>query len=183
MNNINLRTSAGSLLTDVSVLLVEDIPMMQELIAHVLNCFGAQKIIKANDAQKAYELLVSQRPNIMVCDWQMAPVSGIELVKKVRSDKNHAHYKMPIIMITGFASSTAVKEARDIGVDEFLVKPFTAERLASRLISVIENPRPFIEADTYRGPDRRRSKNAAFYIGPMRRDSDYDHDSLWSVSI
>jgi DNA-binding response OmpR family regulator len=63
---------------------------------------------------------------------------------------------IPIIMLTGKAERADVEAARDVGVTEFLVKPFSAKSLYERLVLVIENPRSFIISQTYVGPERRR---------------------------
>lgn len=78
-----------------------------------------------------------------------------------------------MVLITGYSAWSRVEEARDAGVTEFLVKPFTANDLAKRIAHVINKPRDFIETQDFFGPDRRRrSPQAAGYNGPMRRTDD-----------
>jgi two-component system chemotaxis response regulator CheY len=72
-------------------------------------------------------------------------------------------------------------QARDAGVTEFLVKPFTARDLYRRLYQIIERPRQFVRSEDFFGPDRRR-KGAADYQGPLRRDTDVQADDYF-VSI
>jgi DNA-binding response OmpR family regulator len=62
--------------------------------------------------------------------------------------------------------------ARDVGVTEFLVKPITTQNLCARLAEIVERPRPFVRAESYFGPDRRR-KARDNYAGPWRRHDDY----------
>jgi len=78
---------------------------------------------------------------------------------------------VPIVMITGYSAWSRVETARDKGVTEFLIKPFTADDVAKRLASVITNPRDFIEIETFFGPDRRR-RVAPNFTGPYRRKED-----------
>ena len=168
---------------NISVLLAEDIRMMQDLTCYALGCLGIKNVLRAENGQRAYELYHAKNPDIIICDWQMAPVNGLELVKLIRQDKTSVMRTVPIIMLTGFASEAYVMEARDAGVNEFLVKPFTGESLASRLVSVIERPKSYVETATYFGPDRRRKNPPIGYAGPMRRVSDQVASDRWSVEF
>lgn len=168
---------------DVTVLVAEDIKMMQELITFALGCLGVRNVIKASDGYSAYKLFQENNPDIVICDWQMSPIDGLSLVKKIRKDRTSVTRTVPIVMITGYASERYVREARDAGVNEFLVKPFTAEALAARLAVIIEKPRRYVDSQHYFGPDRRRKLRNATYLGPFRRDSDQVEDSSWSVEL
>jgi two-component system chemotaxis response regulator CheY len=77
------------------------------------------------------------------------------------------------IMMTGYSDKVRVEEARDVGVTEFLAKPFTAQDLYARIEKLIEKPRRFVEAEAFFGPERRRRKmKAEEYKGPKRRDAE-----------
>ena len=80
-------------------------------------------------------------------------------------------------MVTGHTERARVEAARDAGVTEFLAKPITTQNLLTRLIEVVERPRPFIRCAGYFGPDRRRHK-AEDYAGPWRRRDDVNDDDL-----
>jgi DNA-binding response OmpR family regulator len=81
--------------------------------------------------------------------------------------------KWTIVMMTGYSHKIRVEEARDVGVTEFLVKPFRARDLYARIEQLIEKPRRFVEAEAFFGPDRRRRKmKAEEYKGPKRRDAE-----------
>jgi DNA-binding response OmpR family regulator len=167
----------------INVLLAEDIRMMQDLTCYSLGCLGIKNVLRAENGKRAYELYGAHNPDIIICDWQMAPVNGLELVKMIRQDKTSVMRTVPIIMLTGYASEAYVMEARDAGVNEFLVKPFTAESLASRLTAVIERPKSYVETSTYFGPDRRRKNPRIGYTGPMRRVSDQVGGDRWSIDF
>ncbi len=166
----------------VRVLLAEDINMMQDLLSFALNCLGVKNILKASDGKQAYDLCVQNNPDVIICDWQMQPVDGLSLVKKIRADAGASTRTVPIIMLTGYASEEYVAAARDAGVNEFLVKPFNAEALAAKLSAIVDRPRAYVDAQHYFGPDRRR-KNRRVYNGPLRRDEDMAADDQWSVEI
>lgn len=155
----------------VSVLVVEDTAPMRKLIVSILETFGFGKIYTAEDGRSGYEVFRKNNPDLILVDWLMRPTDGLELVKLVRTNPMSPNKQVPIIMITGYNALVRVKEARDHGITEFLVKPFTANDLAKRISHVINTPRDFIDAPTFFGPDRRRRRDDKF-TGPYRRITD-----------
>ena len=155
----------------LNVLVVEDTVPMQKLIVSVLETLGVGSIIKAKDGEEGYKKFKDEQVDIILCDWLMRPVDGIELVKKIRNDSSSPNRFIPIIMVTGYNALQRVKEARDIGATEFLIKPFTTNDLAKRIAYVINRPRDYIESPDYFGPDRRRVVHPN-YQGPFRRTTD-----------
>jgi DNA-binding NtrC family response regulator len=88
---------------------------------------------------------------------------------------------VPIVLVTGYSALIRVAQARDAGVTEFMVKPFSANDMAKRIAYVINKPRDFVDAKDYFGPDRRRRKDPG-YRGSMRRQDD-KKDGNWEVSV
>ena len=156
---------------NASVLVVDDMKPMLLLVTKVLGIFGFQKIYTAMDAEDAYIKFCHHNPNIVITDWQMDPTAGTELIDRIRNAKESPNPFVPIILMSGYTALSRVKMARDKGTTEFLMKPFTANDLYARIEQMIENPRRFVEAKTYFGPDRRRRK-AANYDGTRRRLAD-----------
>ena len=155
----------------LSVLIVEDTIPMLKLVSFVLETLGVGRIFSASEGGEGYDIFCMESPDIVITDWHMHPVNGIDLVKKIRKDPNSPNRTVPVVMMTGFSAFPRVSEARDTGVTEFLVKPFSANDLARRIAHVINQPRDFIETPDYFGPDRRRRKGDE-YSGPYRRSSD-----------
>lgn len=157
----------------LSMLVVEDTQPMQKLLVSVLETLGIRNVHTAANGEDAYRLFVHHAHDIVLTDWQMVPMDGIELTRLIRKSPNSPNKLVPIILITGFSAWPRVAEARDAGVTEFLVKPFTANDLARRIAHVINKPRDFIETHDFFGPDRRRKRaEDNGYAGPMRRDDD-----------
>lgn len=156
---------------NLSVLVVEDTDAMRRLIISLLKTLGVNKVSFARDGEEAFTHFCRQPVDVILTDWLMKPMSGIDLIKKVRHDKASPNKIVPIIIVTGYSARQRVSEARDVGVTEFLVKPFTAEDLSSRLAHVINRPRDFIQNPEFFGPDRRRRKMDN-YEGPQRRSVD-----------
>lgn len=155
----------------LNLLLVEDIMPMQQLFVAVLNSMGITNVDTATDGQAAFEQFKKENHDIILTDWAMTPKDGLELTNEVRHNAQSPNRMAPIILITGYSAWKRVEIARDAGVTEFLIKPFTAEDIAKRLAHVITSPRDFIETKDFFGPDRRRRIDPQ-YDGPKRRLSD-----------
>lgn len=152
----------------MSVLVVEDLQPMQNLLVNVLRYLGVKNISTASNGEAGYIQFQRHNPDIVLTDWEMEPVGGLQMIEWIRRDSMSVNRMVPVIIITGYASPTRVSQARDVGVTEFLVKPFTANELAKRIVHVINNPRDFVETRDFYGPDRRR-REAKRGDGPDRR--------------
>lgn len=158
---------------NISVLVVDSQPAIVELIRDVLIMFGVKNVKSYTDGVHAMKALETMTPDLMIIDWDLETMSGIEFTRSVRHDPKSSY--VPIIFMTALSSSKRVEEARDSGITEFLRKPFTAEALYKRIEAIVEKPRAFVHSDNFIGPDRRR-KSLPDYKGPDRRDQ-------WAVDI
>lgn len=155
----------------LSVLVVEDTVPMQKLVVSVLESLGVGQVHAADSGEKGFDLFKRVNPDIVISDWHMKPMDGIALTQEIRKNQMSPNRMVPIILVTGYSALSRVSEARDAGVTEFLVKPFSANDLAKRIAYVINKPRDFIDCATYFGPDRRRRAQPD-YRGPYRRLTD-----------
>ncbi len=155
----------------LKVLVVEDNQPMSDMVQSLLYAFGAGEVFTAKNGEEGFDKYVRHTPDIIIADWMMKPVDGIMFTKKVRNDPRSTNPFIPIILMTGFSEKKRVIVARDSGVTEFLVKPFTAKDLYKRIAQVIERPRQFVKTIEFFGPDRRR-KLEEEYKGPKRREQD-----------
>jgi CheY-like chemotaxis protein len=165
----------------LSVLVVEDTGPMRELIVSVLETLGVGKVFTAPDGERGFNTFVAKQPDIVIADWHMEPMNGIELTMRIRKDPMSPNRMVPIVLVTGYSALIRVAQARDAGVTEFMVKPFSANDMAKRIAYVINKPRDFVDAKDYFGPDRRRRKDPG-YRGSMRRQDD-KKDGNWEVSV
>lgn len=154
--------------SNLSVLVVEDTQPMRKLIMSVLDTLGVGKIYEADSGEAGFESFRRNAPDIVIADWHMKPVNGIDLTRNIRTGAQSSGRMTPVILVTGYSALSRVAEARDAGVTEFLVKPFSANDLAKRLAYVINKPRDFVDCNGYFGPDRRRRDNTD-YAGGERR--------------
>lgn len=157
----------------IKVLVVEDNMPMAEMVQSLLYAFGVGEVVLAKNGEEGYEKYIRMVPDLIIADWMMKPVDGIMFTKRVRSDPRSPNPFVPLILMTGFSERKRVIMARDSGVTEFLVKPFTAKDLYKRIAQVIERPRQFVKTGEFFGPDRRRKEDPE-YMGQRRRENDPD---------
>jgi two-component system, chemotaxis family, chemotaxis protein CheY len=152
----------------LSVLVVEDNAHMRKLVCSLLKALGGIETMEAGSTGQAWDVVQKRRPDVIVLDWMLGEESGIHFARKLRAQSTSPTPFVPIIMLTAYSSAEHVREARDAGVNEFLVKPVSVAAIYSRLLMVTQNPRPYIRTETYFGPCRRRT-NSGDYKGPERR--------------
>ena len=155
-------------LSNLRVLIAEDNTHMRRIVRSLLNAFGIREVIEAEDGANALELYNAHTPDLLITDWAMPIIDGLELTRLIRNPNSKANPYIPIIVLTGHAERKRVIEARDAGVTEFLAKPISAKALYTRLAGTVTHPRSFVRTKTYFGPDRRRYDNPN-YNGPERR--------------
>lgn len=148
-------------LRQIEVLIADPDPRISRLVKSVLESFGFRNIHVTKNGADAIEILRHRSIDLVITEWPMEPLDGMSFVHFVRHSTDLANRDIPIIMLTGRAETVDVEKARDSGVTEFVVKPFTAATLSNRLIQVIDNPRSFIICKQFIGPDRRRRENNA----------------------
>lgn len=155
-------------ISKVRFLIAEDNPFMRSILRMLLGAFGVHEYVEAKDGAQAWDMLGSSDSDIILLDWEMEPVNGIELAKRVRKGTDSPNRFIPMIMITGHSERARITEARDAGINEILIKPISATQLYQRIKSVIDRPRQYVESKDYFGPDRRRHRDPN-YAGLERR--------------
>jgi two-component system, chemotaxis family, chemotaxis protein CheY len=152
----------------LKVLVVDDNVHMRKLVITILQAFGILQIFEADSGEQAWSSLREINPDVIVLDWVMEGMSGLDLVRKIRTHPQAANPFVPVIMLTGHTSLDHVNQARDAGINEFIAKPVSVKTMMSRLVAVIEHPRPYVRTGSFFGPCRRRRGNDEYY-GPERR--------------
>jgi two-component system, chemotaxis family, chemotaxis protein CheY len=142
----------------VRFLVVDSNKLMCQLIKDILMMLGVTQVTTARDSEKAIASLRAGGVDVVITEWNLKPRSGLELLDWLRTDGMSPDRMMPVIMLTANSEVDYVMESRDKGVTEFLAKPFTAEGMYRRLVSVIARPRDFVSVKGYFGPDRRRQQ-------------------------
>lgn len=122
----------------MKILIVDDSSTMRRIIGNVITQLGFTKdnFDEAEDGVKAWKLLTEAHYDVILTDWNMPNMNGLELVQKVRSEGTHQ--KTPIIMITTEGGKSEVITALKAGVNNYIVKPFSAEILKEKLDGVLK---------------------------------------------
>lgn len=154
-----------------SILVIEDDTDLAFLLRQVLISLGFKNLTFASNGRDALDKVLGKHFDVIISDWEMKPMNGIDFVRNLRGLVPPPNKYTPVIIVTGRTAMEDVVIARDAGITEFMAKPFCANDLARRLLSVIKNPRQFVIASEFAGPDRRRRK-AAPPDGSKKREED-----------
>ncbi len=147
---------SSGVISNLTVLVVDDEEPIRELICGILDSFGIRKVRQAADGLVAFKDMQSHAPDAVITDLEMKPIDGLAFTRAVRTDPDCPVPDVPILMVTGHCEKHHVEAARDAGVTEFIAMPVTANTIAERLRSAIEKPRAFVRARNFVGPERRR---------------------------
>lgn len=162
-------------LSNIDILYIEKHPNMRAMMKMVLREMGIRYIRDTSDPGIAYDMFKGHPSDIIVVDW--APgLNGIEFLDNVRGNADSPNRYVPVIIVTANTERQDVFTARDHGMTEFLSKPFSARKLYDRISTVIETARPFVNCDTYFGPDRRR-RNMEFDGDDRRKVTPKEEDA------
>ena len=159
-------------LSGFNILLVEDNLYIRNILEGLLWHFRFGGVEVAANGEEAIEFLKTAKAgtnsvDIVLSDFLMVPINGHLLLRWVRGSDECPNRFIPFIMISGAAGKDKVAAARDLGVTEFLAKPFSVESIYRRVLEAIDRPRQFVATKSYFGPDRRRRTLA--YGGADRR--------------
>lgn len=145
-----------TVLSALRVLVIEDSAYMRTIIRTILQGLGVREIFEAEDGGVGLEKLEQLSPDLLIIDWVLPILDGPELVRLVRNP-NHPMGTVPIIMISSYAEKHRIMEAKQLGVHEFLRKPFSAKDMYLRIVAATSMDRPFVRTDTYYGPEPREA--------------------------
>jgi two-component system chemotaxis response regulator CheY len=122
--------------SDISmpILVVDDYKTMVRIIRNLLKQLGFENIDDAADGAEALSKMRQKKYGLVISDWNMEPMTGYELLKEVRGDTQLS--KTPFIMVTAESKTENVVAAKKAGVDNYIVKPFNAQTLKSKIDAV-----------------------------------------------
>ena len=120
---------------NIDVLVVDDYKTMVRIIVNLLREIGFRNIDDAADGSSALSLMARKQYGLVISDWNMEPMSGLQLLKEVRA--NPSFKKTPFIMVTAEVKLENVIAAKNAGVDNYIVKPFSADTLRQKITAVL----------------------------------------------
>ena len=121
--------------TSAGVLIVDDYKTMLRIVRNLLKQIDFHNVEEANDGSEALEKLRAGNFGLIISDWNMAPMTGLQLLQEVRADARLR--STPFIMITAESKTENVIAAKQAGVSNYIVKPFNAETLQSKIEKVL----------------------------------------------
>lgn len=148
--------SLESLIQGFNILIVDSNTFMRRLTRSMLINLGAKSVLEAADGLDALEMIRTSDPDIMLLEWDMPVLNGMEVMRIVRSPGVFPRPNLPIIMLTNRAQRSYVIDALRAGVHEFLIKPTSPKALRDRLMSIVFKPRPMVKLGNYYVPCPRR---------------------------
>lgn len=171
----NLVRNSAEPLAGMRILVADDHPFTSRLVKDMLFAGGAGAVQTARDGGEAMAMLRACQPHLVVTDWRMPGLDGLDFTRLVRQaavvpDPRIPDPQVPIVLLSAHASAQAVETARRAGVNEVVVKPFTIAALMQRIHVAVTAPRPFVVSQAYVGPDRRRRRPQP--ASPARRITD-----------
>jgi two-component system chemotaxis response regulator CheY len=124
----------------MSVLVVDDYNTMVRIIRNLLKQLGFVNVDEANDGAQALEKMRSRKYGLVISDWNMEPMTGYDLLQQVRADPGLS--ATPFIMVTAESKTDNVIAAKKAGVSNYIVKPFNAQTLKSKIEAVFPDEHP-----------------------------------------
>lgn len=122
---------------NMNILIVDDYNTMLRIIRNLLKQLGFSNVDDAADGSAAFEKVQQKKYDLIISDWNMEPMSGLELLKQIRASEGAAYQNIPFIMVTAESKTENVIMAKQAGVNNYIVKPFNAETLKTKMASVI----------------------------------------------
>ncbi|TNE39856.1 MAG: response regulator [Alphaproteobacteria bacterium] len=120
---------------NMSILIVDDYKTMLRIIRNLLKQLGFNSVDEASDGSDALAKMRTKKYGLVISDWNMEPMTGYQLLKEVRADDGLK--ATPFIMITAESKTENVVAAKQAGVNNYIVKPFNAATLKTKISSVL----------------------------------------------
>ncbi len=121
---------------NMRVLVVDDFATMRRILKNILKQIGFKNIIEADDGSTALDILKENKIDLVISDWNMPRITGLDLLKTVRADESTKD--TPFVMVTAEAQKANVLQAVQAGVSNYVVKPFTADTVREKLAQVFK---------------------------------------------
>lgn len=150
----------------LSVLVVEDSAFIRAVLTGVLRSLGVGTVHAVGSGAEAIRFFEERKAtlppgtapvDLVITDIMMPEVDGLMLLRWIRSSPKSPDKFLPVLVLSGAADRQYVEQARDLGANDFIAKPFSAGTVGARLLFAVARPRRFVLAHGYFGPDRRRA--------------------------
>jgi two-component system chemotaxis response regulator CheY len=123
------------------VLVAEDNPNLRQVLVNIVKKIGYQNVLEAEDGEIAWQYIQRGGVGIVLTDWAMPGLDGMQLLKKLRSDKSPTP-DIPFLMITAADTKNAILSAGKEGVDAYIIKPFSVNTIVEKIKEAFEKRPP-----------------------------------------
>jgi DNA-binding response OmpR family regulator len=147
-----MRSTSKDMLAAIKILIVDDHQHMRKVLRTMLTGLGVKTIHEAADGESGLHAIMTFKPDLVLLDWDMPVVDGLEFVRTVRKPDRFPFPDLPIILLTGHGERWRVIEAARYGVHEYLLKPVSTQALLERITAVLEKPRQMMKLEQYYVP-------------------------------
>ena len=124
---------------NLNILIADDAHSMRSLIKGVLLKAGFVNFAEADNGLAVMQKLEQEQFHLVICDWDMPKMDGIEVLRNMRADESH--FKIPFILLTAITDATKVVAAIEEGVDDYIIKPLKPDNFIQRVKEVLKNSR------------------------------------------
>ncbi|ASR44386.1 MULTISPECIES: chemotaxis response regulator CheY [unclassified Luteimonas] len=121
---------------NIRILVVDDFSTMRRIVKNLLSDLGFNNTVEAEDGNSAMAVLRQDAVDLVITDWNMPGMTGIELLRAIRADPKFR--ALPVMMVTAEAKREQIIEAAQSGVNGYIIKPFTAQTLSEKLGKIFE---------------------------------------------
>ncbi len=141
---------------NINILLADSDACLAQAVISNLRAMGFNHVKHVKTSADAVQTIRTSATSFLITEWDLKGASGLDLVRYMRHSDDMPNRALPIIMLTGRGELSDVQHARDVGISEFVVKPFSAQTLFGRIEQIVDHPRGFVVSNGYIGPERRR---------------------------
>ena len=120
--------------TDMKILIVDDYKTMLRIIRNLLKQIGFENVDEAIDSETALQKLQADDFDFIISDWNMEPMTGLDLLKAVRADADL--YQIPFLLVTAESANDSIAKVKDAGVSDYIIKPFNGMTLKAKIDAI-----------------------------------------------
>lgn len=156
--------------SNIDILVANNDEEIRKKIVLALRIHNIRNVYEAFDGDSALAFIRKNKPHVIITELNLGNNGGEWLVREVRASEASVR-EIPVIVLTGRTDSVFPEKLRDAGINEMLLAPYTVDAVARLIAYVVNNKRPFISSNTYKGPDRRRINDPSYGNRDRRKEA------------
>lgn len=171
-------------LKGLNIMVADGNDNIRAIMQGVLRGFGATNVIDSLDGEAALRDIPLRGVDFLFCDLNLPKIGAFSLIKQLRADENNIARFIPTVILTSHTQQRNIEKSRDSGANIVIAKPLSAKAVYDRLAWIAQEPRAFVQATSYIGPDRRfRSEGMPNGVGRRAADAALDLENETESAI